>query len=64
MNISAKLSTDGKRLMIELDAETINPPTSASGKTLLVASTHGNVPTAAAVKGQALIVSVNAYIRR
>lgn len=36
---------------------------SKSGKTLLIASTHGNVPTAVQVDGKPLVVSLNAYIR-
>lgn len=37
---------------------------SASGKTLVVASTHGNVETSLVVGGKPVIVGVNAYIRR
>jgi hypothetical protein len=51
---------DGK-LIIEL--EMTKPTPSASGKTLVVASTHGNQPTAAQVNGKPVIVGLNAYIR-
>jgi hypothetical protein len=39
------------------------PGPSASGKTLVVASTHGNAPTTIQVNGKTLIVGLNAYIR-
>jgi hypothetical protein len=40
------------------------PVPSASGKSLVVASTHGNQQTEAVVNGQPVIVGVNAYIPR
>ena len=39
------------------------PTVSESGKTLQVASSHGNTPTSVQVDGSPLIVGVNAYIR-
>jgi hypothetical protein len=49
-------------LVIEIPVK--NPPSlSATGKTLLVASTHGNIPTDTLVDGKPLTVAVNAYIR-
>jgi len=39
------------------------PTPSASGKTLVVASSHGNQPTAAQVDGKPVVVGLNAYIR-
>jgi hypothetical protein len=52
---------DGK-LLITLSLQTPEP--SASGKTLVVASTHGNVtlPTLI-VAGKPLTIGVNAYIK-
>lgn len=38
-------------------------PLSTTGKTLIVASTHGNIPTPVTVNGQPLVVSINAYIK-
>lgn len=38
-------------------------PLSTTGKTLIVASTHGNIPTPVMVNGQPLVVSINAYIK-
>ena len=40
------------------------PVLSASGKTLVIASTHGNQKTDAVVNGQPVIVGVNAYVAR
>ena len=40
------------------------PTPSASGKTLVVASTHGNVVTSAQVEGKNVVIGVNAYIKR
>lgn len=53
---------DGK-LVISLPLNPVPTP-SASGKTLVVASTHGNVATTAQVNGQPVVIGVNAYIRR
>ena len=39
------------------------PAPSASGKTLVVASSHGNQPTSAQVDGKPVVVGLNAYIR-
>jgi len=39
------------------------PQRSASGKTLVVASTRGNVKTAAMVDGKPVTIGVNAYIQ-
>ncbi len=49
-----------KTLTIVLDLE--EPTPSASGKTLVVASTRGNARTDAQVGGKTLVVGVNAYI--
>lgn len=49
-------------LTIEIQLET-TPHASASGKTLVVASTHGNQATGLNVDGKALIVGLNAYVR-
>jgi hypothetical protein len=39
-----------------------DPKLSATGKTLVVATTHGNQPTQVQVQGKPVIVGVNAYI--
>jgi len=40
------------------------PRLSSSGKTLIVASTGGNVVTAATVDGKPIVVGLNAYIKK
>ncbi len=50
------------KLFIEIDLE--EPTPSASGKTLVVASTRGNTVTSAEVDGKPLIIGLNAYIKR
>ncbi len=59
MALKAEIKDD--RLFIEIDLE--KPTPSASGKTLVVASTHGNIVTSAEVNGKPLIVGLNAYIK-
>jgi hypothetical protein len=58
-----KVTIEGGELVIRLPLH--NPPApSASGKTLVVASTRGNQRTEAVVNGQPVIIGVNAYIAR
>jgi len=40
------------------------PQPSKSGKTLVIASTYGNVPTEATVNGKPVTLGLNAYIRK
>jgi len=40
------------------------PTPSASGKTMVVASSHGNQATTALVDGKPVIIGLNAYIKR
>ena len=42
--------------------ELMNPTPSKSGKTLVIATTHGNQPSTCQVKGQVVKIGVNAYI--
>lgn len=52
---------DGKLIVtLEMNSE---PMPSKSGKTLVIATTHGNQPSTVQVKGQVLTIGVNAYIR-
>ncbi len=39
------------------------PTPSATGKTLVVASTHGNQATTAIVNGKPVVIGLNAYIK-
>lgn len=51
----------GNKLYIEIDLE--KPTPSTSGKTLVVASTRGNVVTTAEVDGKPITIGLNAYIK-
>ena len=57
----AKLDEEAKTLTPVLDLQ--DPTPSASGKTLVIATTHGNVPSDMQIDGKPVIVGVNAYIR-
>jgi len=57
-----KVTQKGNKLIIELDMQ--KPTPSASGKTLVVATTRGNQVSELQVDGKAVMVGVNAYIRR
>lgn len=52
----------GKQLIITVDLSA--PAPSASGKTLVVASSHGNQATTATVDGKPVIIGLNAYIKK
>ena len=56
-----KVTVTGKTLVIEIEMQ--EQTRSASGKTLVVASTHGNQATTATVQGKPIVVGLNAYIR-
>ena len=58
-----KATIEGNELVIRLPLNK-SPVPSASGKTLVIASTHGNRTTEAVIQGQPVIVGVNAYIQR
>ncbi len=51
----------GGKLVIEIPLNSAPVP-STSGKTLVVASTHGNKPTDARIDGKNVVVGLNAYI--
>lgn len=55
-----KATIEGDELVIRLNLQ--EPTASASGKTLVVASSRGNVTTDAEVAGQKVVIGVNAYI--
>lgn len=50
------------KLTIVIDIQ--EPTPSASGKTLVVATTHGNVVTECVVDGKPVVVGLNAYIKK
>ncbi|MDI6784049.1 MAG: hypothetical protein QME64_08160 [bacterium] len=60
MALTAKVV--GNKLIVEVDLEEPHP--SASGKTLVVASSYGNKVTDAQVNGKPVTVGLNAYIYR
>ena len=51
----------GNKLVIEIPINTV-PILSSSGKTLVIASSHGNKVTEATVNGKNVVVGLNAYI--
>ena len=59
--LSVKHDEEKQVLIITIDTQ--KPTPSASGKTLVLASTHGNQATTVQVNGRPVIVGVNAYIR-
>ena len=58
MAVTAKI--EGSKLIITADLETPTP--SASGKTLVVCSTRGNMKTDVMIDGKVLTIGLNAYI--
>jgi len=61
MAFSAKIEGDELVLRIPMNAK---PERSASGKTLVVASTYGNKETDCVVDGKKVTVGINAYISK
>ena len=56
-----KVEIKGNDLVISIPMQ---PPTpSKSGKTLMVATTNGNIITAAKVDGKPITIGLNAYIK-
>ena len=52
---------EGKNLVISVPMNK-KPEASASGKTLVVASSHGNQQTSLQIDGKTVVIGVNAYI--
>ena len=59
--MAMKAEIRDNKLYIEIDLE--KPTPSTSGKTLVVASTRGNVATDAMVDGKQVTIGLNAYIK-
>ena len=59
--MALKVEIRDNKLFIEIDLE--KPTASSSGKTLVVASTHGNIVTTAEVDGKPVTIGLNAYIK-
>jgi hypothetical protein len=58
-----KATIENGELVIRLPLNK-TPVLSTSGKTLVIASTHGNQKTDAVINGQPIVIGVNAYIAR
>jgi hypothetical protein len=56
-----KVTIEKGELVIRIPMQ--QPTPSSSGKTLVVASSHGNQVTAAIVNGKPVYVGLNAYIK-
>jgi hypothetical protein len=56
-----KVTIEKGELVIRIPMQT--PAPSSSGKTLVVATSHGNQQTAATVNGKPVFVGLNAYIK-
>lgn len=64
MNATMKMLTasiEGEYLVIKVPLNS-TPVRSATGKTMVVASSHGNKETEVEVQGKPVFVGVNAYI--
>ena len=57
-----KVEIKGNELIITVELQAPTP--SASGKTLVVASSHGNQTTTATIDGKPVVVGLNAYIKK
>jgi hypothetical protein len=60
-NIITKIDEQNNRLIISLALQA--PIASASGKTLVVASTRGNVKSGVMINGKEVTIGCNAYIK-
>lgn len=63
MTAQTEIKLEGDTLVIRLPIKKPLLP-SSSGKTLLVASTNGNMATSVIIEGKPVIVGVNAYIKK
>lgn len=61
--MATEVKIQGNKLMIVMDFDEAGTP-SASGKTMVHASTRGNMTTTAMVNGKPLTIGVNAYTKR
>ncbi len=59
-NMAIETKIEGNKLIITCDLE--KPTPSASGKTLVVVSTRGNIKTSCIIDGKPLVIGLNAYI--
>jgi hypothetical protein len=57
-----EVKIENGKLIISIELE--DPTPSASGETLVVATTHGNVTTDCVIDGRPVVVGLNAYIKK
>ena len=50
------------KLIISIELQ--DPTPSVSGKTLVVATTHGNMVTQCVISGKNVVIGLNAYIKK
>jgi len=60
--MNVQIDEKAKTLVITIPLQ--EPTLSASGKTLVVASSHGNMVTGAMIQGKPVVVGLNAYIKK
>jgi len=57
-----EVKIENGKLIISIELQTPTP--SASGKTLVVATTHGNVTTDCVIDNKPVVIGLNAYIKK
>ncbi len=57
-----EVKIEDNKLIITIELQ--KPTPSASGKTLVVATTHGNMVTECIIDGKPVVVGLNAYIKK
>lgn len=62
--MQVEIKKEGNVDMLHIKIPVSNPRPSASGKTLVVASSGGNQATAVTVEGKPVIIGLNAYISK
>ena len=62
--MATEVKIQGNKLMIVMDFDETGTPSASSGKSMVHASTRGNMTTTALVNGKPLIIGVNAYTKR
>jgi hypothetical protein len=57
-----EVKIENGKLIISIELQ--DPTPSASGKTLVVATTHGNMVTQCMIDGKNVVIGLNAYIKK
>jgi hypothetical protein len=61
-NMAIKVTVDEKRNKLVIEADIQTPAPSKSGKTLIIASTGGNLKTDQKFQGKQVVVGLNVYV--